>query len=564
MKLKKICVCMFAFLLTVLCSSLVMADVNIQYSYTSITSSGSVRYISQIKSSKYFNSAYWGKWDGSSSIKCANGSWYGGPIQECLTCCMSMSLSYIGVDKTPEDILNFGSGITIVNTKWGGAVYKSSAFTQAMDNYLNGNGKYSPPIIHLNSYSSAGHYVVVIGKLSGNRYRVADPARDSIWEITINGNTATYTTASGVSKKDTVTTAQQYYKESSEIIKPFLSNVDVPNTTDVYTSDVVIGGWAIYGKGITKVCGTINGKNISLNQISRPDVAKVYYGYPTGKEGFSGVIPAAMLKNGSNQLELNAYYNDTVFHIASMNVDFKNEVMPEISDVQIEKDVEGYTITCHVSDDFGIDRVQFPTWTEENGQDDIDRNWSNSEQSRGLLENGKVSFRVNRAEHNNETGKYYTHIYAYDIHGNYSVKGVEVDFAVVAPELLATEEFNGATYEFYDLGEMTLDDAELFCEFKGGKICLGEGEEEITFLMQVVESMDKVCFVCRYTYKVLKGDVDLDGVVSALDALVILKHAANIELLQEEKLIEAADCDNDGAATANDALIVLKMAAGLE
>jgi hypothetical protein len=79
----------------------------------------------------------------------------------------------------------------------------------------------------------------------------------------------------------------------------------------------------------------------------------------------------------------------------------------------------GYTVLCDVTDDISLDRVQFPTWTENNGQDDIDSDWWSSTKSRGTLVSGNTySFHVNISDHNNELGNYITHIYAIDSQGN--------------------------------------------------------------------------------------------------------------------------------------------------
>ena len=60
--------------------------------------------------------------------------------------------------------------------------------------------------------------------------------------------------------------------------------------------------------------------------------------------------------------------------------------------------------------------------------------------------------------------------------------------------------------------------------------------------------------------EVLCGDVDINGIVDANDALAILKHAAQIELLGEEGQA-AAHTNSDGVIDAEDALNVLKLAA---
>ncbi len=79
----------------------------------------------------------------------------------------------------------------------------------------------------------------------------------------------------------------------------------------------------------------------------------------------------------------------------------------------------GYDVYVYgVSDSAsGLNRVQFPTWTDNNGQDDL--RWETG-QNQG---NGTWYYRVDRSVHNNESGQYQTHIYIYDNVGNYRVIG---------------------------------------------------------------------------------------------------------------------------------------------
>ena len=65
----------------------------IETGYSQSVNCGTVRYMSQTSSSRYFNSAYWGSWASQAGIECGTAS-------------ISMSLSYIGVNKTPKDILD--------------------------------------------------------------------------------------------------------------------------------------------------------------------------------------------------------------------------------------------------------------------------------------------------------------------------------------------------------------------------------------------------------------------------------------------------------------------------
>lgn len=175
----------------------------IEYQYTQTAAVGTVRYISQDNSSPLFYADYWGRWASRSK-------------RECLTASMSMALSYIGVDATPATILDYGGGNTKNNYSWGGSKYLALSFADAIANYVGGDGRYSPPIIHLNSYASSGHYVVVVGQVSDTVYQVADPYNDALWNVTVNGSTATYNYY-GATKTDTLGTCMQYYLDNGGI-----------------------------------------------------------------------------------------------------------------------------------------------------------------------------------------------------------------------------------------------------------------------------------------------------------------------------------------------------------
>ena len=71
----------------------------------------------------------------------------------------------------------------------------------------------------------------------------------------------------------------------------------------------------------------------------------------------------------------------------------------------------------------GVNRVQFPTWTELNGQDDIQSNWTQSSLASGKLQSDGTTwvYHVNVTDHKNEAGTYYTHVYTYDNLGNFKV-----------------------------------------------------------------------------------------------------------------------------------------------
>ena len=103
---------------------------------------------------------------------------------------------------------------------------------------------------------------------------------------------------------------------------------------------------------------------------------------------------------------------------------------PAIFNVKITNiDETGYTISCDIRDDIDIDRVQFPTWTIENDQDDIQPSWWSNEEASGTPIGNTYVYRVRASEHNNELGPYKTHIYAYDNDGNYYHVSTEMDVA---------------------------------------------------------------------------------------------------------------------------------------
>lgn len=61
----------------------------------------------------------------------------------------------------------------------------------------------------------------------------------------------------------------------------------------------------------------------------------------------------------------------------------------------------------------------------------------------------------------------------------------------------------------------------------------------------------------------LAGDVNLNSIVDASDALLVLKHAAKLQVIDDGDIINVADMNDDGVIDATDALTILKIAAKL-
>lgn len=113
------------------------------------------------------------------------------------------------------------------------------------------------------------------------------------------------------------------------------------------------------------------------------------------------------------------YGNVSSYAVPTQIVPEPDTTAPVISNVKVTDITPfGYTVTADVSDDTEISRVQFPTWTEANGQDDLAENWEWNSACKGTIEDRKATFHVSINDHNLEAGKYVTHIYAYDKSGN--------------------------------------------------------------------------------------------------------------------------------------------------
>lgn len=133
-----------------------------------------------------------------------------------------------------------------------------------------------------------------------------------------------------------------------------------------------------------------------------------------------------------------------------INVPSDDSISPAITDVKVTNlTSEGYDVSCTVTDNVGVNRVVFPTWTTLNDQDDIAQAWwdVNHTATRGTRNGDTWSFHVSIADHNNERGAYNTHIYAYDDAGNrvcYAVNGI----VVPDPLPVVTFDANGGMAEF--------------------------------------------------------------------------------------------------------------------
>lgn len=125
---------------------------------------------------------------------------------------------------------------------------------------------------------------------------------------------------------------------------------------------------------------------------------------------------------------------------------------PEISNVQVTNVTNtGYDVSCTVTDPSGVDRVQFPTWTDANGQDDLLSDWSTNQKARGTQNGDTWTFHVDIADHNNEGGTYCTDIHAYDKYGNDSGWNAPRVYVDTELPVISNVQVTNVTTEGYDV-----------------------------------------------------------------------------------------------------------------
>ena len=349
----------------------------INYSYSSSVTCGTIRYISQVTSGSHFYSAYWP----ASSF----GS-YGSPSSECGTASCSMALSYVGINKTPKQILEAHNGVTYFSG-WGETSYLTPSVSTAMSNYINGNGKYSPPIIHLNNYSSGGHYLLLIGQ-SGTTYQTLDPWENSVTRMTISGTTATYT-KSGATKTDTVSSAIQYYNANAS--KPSTSvpsNLSVTANKSSYVAGDTITltptatGATSYAVSVWRDSwgnGTCLYRNTFTGSVSYTPTTPGVYNFRFDAGNSAGYISidkkvivlakGATAPNGVYRIQPTSDYELTAtFDADSGNVLLKDQLFASSEAYKITYDENGYYSIINIANGKALDVVNAGTANGTNVQ----------------------------------------------------------------------------------------------------------------------------------------------------------------------------------------------------
>lgn len=172
---------------------------------------------------------------------------------------------------------------------------------------------------------------------------------------------------------------------------------------------------------------------------------------------------------------------DTTIMSKGMNV---NAAISVITRIQISKvSHQGYRISCEISSN--VKSVKFPAWSSSNGQDDIV--WHE-----GAVNGTQASIYVNKSSHNNDMGKYYTHIYAYDANGNaiQSVAAPVVELKT-EPQEIATTTYNGNRYTVYN-ADISWTVAKQWCKENGGHLVTVANEKEWNGICKALKQFNGV------------------------------------------------------------------------
>ena len=163
-----------------------------------------------------------------------------------------------------------------------------------------------------------------------------------------------------------------------------------------------------------------------------------------------------------------------------------DKISPTVTNPTVSKvSGKGYQVTCNIEDNFGVTKVLFPTWTDKNEQDDVIY-------YEGTISGNTATVYIPTTEHNNETGLYHTHIYAYDAEGNSGFAGTACNIIDDEPYEMKSTEYNGHTYTMY-LADMSWTEAQTWCEKQGGYLATVTSQEEWNTIKWLVTHNNAPC-----------------------------------------------------------------------
>lgn len=238
---------------------------------------------------------------------------------------------------------------------------------------------------------------------------------------------------------------------SSDEVKPSIQNVKV---VDRYKNGFKIQCFVSDNVGVSKV-------QFPTWESTKTSEGCVWYdGTYIGNGIWEFNFPNAVTE-GYYTTHIYAWDAAGNYAVAGMEDIYVDKTKPSISDVRVtDVTADGYKVSCIVKDNYAIDRVQFPTWTSNNGQDDVLSDWGTSAAAKGTdCGNGVYEFYVKRSEHNNEFGNYETHIYAYDAWGNFTCMAADIINLENVPPTFSDVAIINQTEEGYTVTCKAMDDS---------------------------------------------------------------------------------------------------------
>lgn len=218
-------------------------------------------------------------------------------------------------------------------------------------------------------------------------------------------------------------TANLHSINAQKYIRPDFNNDKTPPShNDFKVCEFTDGRFTVYAH-VTDPSGIRYVRYAVWSDKNGQDDLLWYTGNHTDGNGYYWIhVYFSEHKNDKGNYIVHMYACDNAGNEKSVGTSYVfPEKGPTISNVKVtDVSARGYTVKCTVksTSEMGVARVQFPTWTTKNGQDDCAVDWWNNSKVKGTISGNTVTFRVNASEHNYETGYYMTHIYAYDKIGN--------------------------------------------------------------------------------------------------------------------------------------------------
>ncbi len=241
-------------------------------------------------------------------------------------------------------------------------------------------------------------------------------------------------------------------------------------------------------------------------------------------------------------------------------------VDPKITSAEII-DVTGnsYIVRVVATDNVGVSKVKFSTWTTANGKDDV----VNVEQIASI--DNIYTYKVNIADHDNESGMYNTKVSVYDDYGNHSdVSLSEAIYPVLEVKLNKTTAtlFKGQNLQLIatflpenTTGDTTItwesSDPEVATVEDGKVIALKEGTTTIT---ATIDGVEKSCVVTVKEIPLDSIQIDRQEVTLFIGESLKLNVLFNPTDTTDETEVSWSSSDESIVSIAEDGTIIAKKA----